>query len=113
MFNTDLIGAGLQRLFSASGSLAPVVKMAVTYPMQQKFQDRLTLAMFALVIFTLMVMSVLTRSTSGSLVLDRDDGGYQIYGAVSVQNTGTNNAAVIAANPTLRQAVVASAASAS
>ncbi len=108
MFNADLIATGLQRLFSWNGSLAPVMKMAVTYPMQQKFRTGLTLAMFALVIFTLMVMSVLTRSASGSLVLNRDDGGYQIYGAVSVQNTGTNNAAVIAANRSLSKAVAAS-----
>jgi putative ABC transport system permease protein len=75
--------------------------------MQQKFRTGLTLAMFSLVIFTLMVMSVLTRSASGSLVLNRDTGGYEIYGSVNVQQAGTNIPAQVAANPTLRRSIVA------
>ncbi|MDB5060065.1 MAG: FtsX-like permease family protein, partial [Chloroflexi bacterium] len=108
MYNADLIAASLMSLFGRRGSLAPILKMAVTYPMQYKFRTGLTLAMFSLVIFTLMVMSVLTRSTSGSLQLDRDTGGYQIYGAVSQQSATMNNAAVIAANPQLKGAITAS-----
>ncbi len=107
MFNADLIANGLMRLFGAAGSLGPVMKMAVTYPMQHKVRTGLTLAMFSLVIFTLMVMSVLTRSTAGSLVYDRDTGGFQIYGNPSQPVSAAGNAAVIAANPALRTAIVA------
>jgi putative ABC transport system permease protein len=107
MYNADLIAASLIWLFGRRGSLAPILKMAVTYPMQYKFRTGLTLAMFSLVIFTLMVMSVLTKSTAGSLQLDRDTGGYQIYGAVSQQGAATNNAPVIAANPQLNRAIAA------
>ena len=35
---------------------------AVAYPMSSKFRTGLTLAMFALVIFTLIVMSILTNA---------------------------------------------------
>ena len=107
MFNADLIADGLMRLFGAAGSLGPAMKMAVTYPMQHKFRTGLTLAMFSLVIFTLMVMSVLTRSTAGSLVYDRDTGGYQIYGSTSQPTSSASNAAAIAANSALRSAITA------
>ncbi len=107
MFNADLIAAGLMRAFSKAGSLAPIMKMAVTYPMQFKFRTGLTLAMFSLVIFTLMVMSILIRSTSSNLSYNRDTGGYQIYGAVSEPDTMANNAAIIAGNPQLRTAIQA------
>jgi putative ABC transport system permease protein len=107
MFNADLIANGLMRLFASRGSLAPIMKMAVTYPMQYKFRTGLTLAMFSLVIFTLMVMSVLTRSTSGSLDFNRDTAGYQIYGAVSQPGALANQAA-IARNPQLHAAIAAS-----
>jgi putative ABC transport system permease protein len=108
MYNADLIANGLMRLFGRQGSLAPILKMAVTYPMQHKVRTGLTLAMFSLVIFTLMVMSVLTGSTSGSLKLDRDTGGYQIYGAVSQPGATASNASAIAANPQLSRAIAAS-----
>ena len=107
MFNADLLADGLMRLFGAAGSLGPVMKMAVTYPMQHKFRTGLTLAMFSLVIFTLMVMSVLTRSTAGSLVYNRDTGGYQIYGNNSQPATTAGNDAAIAANPVLQNAIIA------
>jgi putative ABC transport system permease protein len=107
MFNADLIAAGLMWAFSRAGSLALVMKMAVTYPMQYKFRTGLTLAMFSLVIFTLMVMSILIRSTSSGLQYGRDTGGYQIYGAVSEPDSMANNAATIAANPALHRAIEA------
>ena len=107
MFNADLIAAGLMRAFSRAGSLAPIMKMAVTYPMQFKFRTGLTLAMFSLVIFTLMVMSILIQSTSSGLNYNRDTGGYQIYGAVSQPDTMANNLSTIAGNPQLHQAIQA------
>jgi len=107
MYNADLIATALVRLFSRAGSLAPTMKMAVTYPMQNKFRTGLTLAMFSLVIFTLMVMSVLIRSSATSLDVARDTGGYQIYGNVSQPAAEAGNAAVLAANPKLRTAIVA------
>ena len=54
-----------------------------------------------------MVMSVVTGSTSSSLNLDRDTGGYQLFGAVSQPGSTANNTAVIDANPTLHRAISA------
>jgi putative ABC transport system permease protein len=105
MYNSDLLLGGLMRVFGANGRLAPILKTAVSYPMQFKFRTGLTLGMFSLVIFTLMVMSVLISSTSGSLVLPRDDGNYQIYGAANPNTPIVAIQRQIAANPSLKHVV--------
>ncbi len=102
MYNIDIILGGLLFVFGGIGHLAPMIKMAVTYPMQHKFRTGLTLSMFSLVIFTLMFMSVLVGSSASSLVMNRDTGGYQLYGAVNPNNPIQNAQAQVAANPTLQ-----------
>ena len=64
MFNADILLRILTTLTSRVGSLRPVLVTAVAYPMSAKFRTGLTLAMFALVIFTMMVMSILTEAFS-------------------------------------------------
>ena len=103
MYNVDVILGGLLAVFGRAGQLAPVIKMAVSYPMQHKFRTGLTLAMFSLVIFTLMFMSAIVGSTSSSLSMDRDTGGYQTFGAANPNNPiqgGVQHA--IAGNPALK-----------
>ncbi len=62
MYNSDLLVRGLSSLTSRFGRIRPALVMAVAYPMSSKFRTGLTLAMFALVIFTLVIMSVLTEA---------------------------------------------------
>ena len=64
MYNTDLLLRALTFVTSPIGKLRPVLVTAVAYPMSAKLRTGLTLAMFALVFFTLMVMSVLTETFS-------------------------------------------------
>ena len=64
MYNADLLLKGLELVAGKTGRLRPVLVTAVAYPMAAKFRTGLTLAMFALVIFTLMVMSVLSETFS-------------------------------------------------
>ncbi len=66
MYNADLLVKALTSATGRMGKLRPVMVTAVAYPMSSKFRTGLTLAMFALVIFTMMVMSVLTESFSTS-----------------------------------------------
>ena len=102
MYNIDVLLGALLAVFGGIGHLAPMIKMAVTYPTQHKFRTGLTLSMFSLVIFTLMFMSVLVGSSSSTLVMNRDTGGYQIYGAVNPNNPILNAPAQVAANPNLK-----------
>ena len=108
MYNVDIILGALLAVFGRFGHMAPVIKMAVSYPMQRKFRTGLTLAMFSLVIFTLMFMSAIVGSSSTSLSMDRDAGGYQIYGAANPNNPiqgGVQHA--IATNPALKDITAA------
>jgi ABC-type antimicrobial peptide transport system permease subunit len=48
----------VNRILSPFGKLLPVVRTAIAYPMNAKFRTGLTIAMFALVIFMLVFMSI-------------------------------------------------------
>ena len=86
MFNADLLLKALSTLTGRVGKLRPVLVTAVAYPMSAQFRTGLTLAMFALVIFTLMIMSVLTTSFSSSFIDDLDTvvGGWDIEASVNL-----------------------------
>lgn len=82
--NADGLSRLLQRLFSKAGSLGPTLKIAIMYPLEARFRTGLTLAMFALVIFTVIVISVLAQ-TSGQSFSDQEalTGGFHIEASIS------------------------------
>ena len=61
MYNADLLLRALTFATARFGQLRPVLVTAVAYPMSNKFRTGLTLAMFSLVIFSLMVISILAE----------------------------------------------------
>ena len=67
MYNSDLLLRALTLATGRFGRMRPVLITAVAYPMSAKFRTGLTLSMFALVIFTLIFISIITEafSTSG------------------------------------------------
>jgi len=84
MYNADLLLKLLTWVTSPFGKLRPVLVTAVAYPMAAKFRTGLTLAMFALVIFTLIVMSILTEAFSAAVGdSDRVAGGWDIQATVN------------------------------
>jgi putative ABC transport system permease protein len=108
MYNVDLLLGAALRVLGGLGRLAPVVKTAVTYPLQQRFRTGMTLFMFSLVIFSLMVQAVLIGSFgSQGLNLNAGAGGYQVWGNVSTSNPIHGVNARIAADPTLRGRITA------
>jgi len=107
MFNADLILGALLLVFGGRGSLAPVLKMAVSYPLQNRFRTGMTVAMFSLVIFLLMLISVLLDSTRTSLDLAADAGGFAVYGSTNAGTPIQNLGARIAADPALKGRVEA------
>ncbi|PKB72289.1 MAG: hypothetical protein BZY87_01365 [SAR202 cluster bacterium Io17-Chloro-G6] len=85
MYNADLLLKLLTFMTSPFGRLRPVLVTAVAYPMAAKFRTGLTLAMFALVIFTLIVMSILTEAFSAVVGdSDRAAGGWDIQATVNI-----------------------------
>lgn len=84
MYNADVILKGLQFITGRLRQFRPVLVTAVAYPLSSKFRTGLTLAMFALVIFTLTVMSVLTDTFGTQFVETRvATGGWDIEGSVN------------------------------
>ncbi len=84
MYNADLILHGLHFITSRLRQFRPVLVTAIAYPLSSKFRTGLTLAMFALVIFTLTVMSVLTDTFGTQFVETRvATGGWDIEGSVN------------------------------
>ena len=84
MYNAYLLLKLLTFVTGPFGRLRSVLVTAVAYPMAAKFRTGLTLAMFALVIFTLIVMSILTEAFSSAVGdADRVAGGWDIQATVN------------------------------
>jgi putative ABC transport system permease protein len=78
IFNADLLLGLVMRVFGRARGLAPVLRMSMAYPLAARFRTGTTLAMFTLVVFTL----VTGTASNGSFVhaIDVDDfgGGFQV-----------------------------------
>jgi putative ABC transport system permease protein len=87
IYNSDLLLRAMVRLFGRIRGLLPILKIAVSYPMQNRFRTGITLAMFSLVVFTLIVMAFITNSF-GILFEDTEtlSGGYDIRANTSYIN---------------------------
>ncbi len=87
MYNSDVLLAIITGLFGRLRRLAPILKTAVSYPLAARFRTGMALAMFSLVIFTLVLMSAMNASFSHLLNnTDRVSGGFQIGAGVSPAN---------------------------
>ncbi len=61
-YNADVLLGAVQAVSSRIASLAPVMKMAVTYPLRDRFRTGVTLAMFTLVVFTLVTGTTISMA---------------------------------------------------
>ena len=104
MYNADLLVKALSVSTARIGRLRPVIVTAVAYPMSSKFRTGLTLAMFSLVVFTLVVMSVLTAGFSASITDDLDTvlGEWDIEANVNPNSPIGDIRQAIAEEPKLR-----------
>jgi len=80
MYNSNLILAGLLKVFGRFKSLAPIFKTAVSYPMDNRFRTGMTLAMFALIIFTITVLAMIMGLIGGNIdtITEENSGGYDM-----------------------------------
>jgi len=100
--NSDYVSAGLARLMAASRSLRPAAKVSAAYPLYRRFRTGSTVAMFGLVLFTIVVLSIFTGIFSSDIDAQLRDqsGGYDILGTSIAPVTLTN-----ASSPSLRDRV--------
>ena len=102
MYNADALMKVLTVLTSRIGGFRPVLVTAVAYPMSAKFRTGLTLAMFALVIFTLIVMSILTEAFGGSNEqIEAAVGGWDIRTHANIRNPIGDLKAAVESDPDL------------
>ncbi|MEA2573445.1 MAG: putative transport system permease protein [Chloroflexia bacterium] len=102
MYNSDILLGIMSAVLGRVGRLRPVLKTAVAYPMASIFRTGMTIAMFALILFVLIMMSVLTN-LNRQVDPNRPEvsGGYQIQASVSYANPVSDINARIAADPAL------------
>jgi len=87
MYNSDLLLATVTFTFGRIKALAPVLKTAVSYPMASRFRTGMALAMFSLIIFTLVIIAVINASFDRVIGdTDRISGGFHIIGTVNYNN---------------------------
>jgi putative ABC transport system permease protein len=102
MYNADLLLRLLTFITRPVAKLRPVLVTAVAYPMSAKLRTGLTLAMFSLVIFTLIVMSILTRTFSTAVAdVDTVALGWDIQGTVNFNTPIGDMRQAIADHPDL------------
>jgi putative ABC transport system permease protein len=79
IYNSDLLLGAVVVLFGWLRGMPPVLRAAVSYPMQSRFRTGMTLAMFSLVVFTIVTMSFITAAF-GSIFEDTDrlSGGFDV-----------------------------------
>ena len=84
MYNADLLVAGVTWTFGRFRSLAPVLRMSMAYPLRNRFRTGVTLAMFTLVVFTLVTGATTTTSfVNGMNDMQTYGGGFDVRATVS------------------------------
>lgn len=82
MFNSDVMLVGLVRAFGRGRNLLPVFRAAISYPMNKKFRTGLTLFIFALIMFTVIVIAMIAsfQRESVDILSEKYSGGFEIVG---------------------------------
>jgi putative ABC transport system permease protein len=86
IFTAELILAPVRWLGSLFGGVAPAIKTAVAYPLAAKFRTGMTLAMFGLVVFSVIVMATLNSNFTQAFLSDDASGGFDVAVSVNANN---------------------------
>jgi putative ABC transport system permease protein len=105
-YNLDILLGILTIALSRLRGVVPALRTALAYPMHNRLRTGLTLAMFSLVIFTMIFMSTLITTTTAALEdVDSFSGGYDVLATVSQSTPIPDIGAEIDADPDLNAAV--------
>ncbi len=111
MFNADTIAGLFTRLFGGIGALAPVLKTAIAYPLSSRFRTGTTMLLFAMVITTVTVMSIVIQATESiATPSDEATAGFDVVlssGLLSFFDPATDLASEAATRPDFPTDVVA------
>jgi len=112
MFNTDLILRLILMILGRSPRVAPVLRMAIAYPLSSRFRTGMTIAIFAVVIFSVIFMATLFK-VNDILLTDTEQftGGFDLRVEYSSNNPIEDLTRSIIRHPALQRedfAVIAS-----
>jgi len=86
ILNAELALAPVRWLGRLLGGIAPAIKTAIAYPVAAKFRTGMTLAMFGLVVFSVVVMATLNSNFTQAFLSDSANGGFDVTVAVNPSN---------------------------
>jgi putative ABC transport system permease protein len=103
VYNADVLLGIVTGTAGRIRSLTPILRLSIAYPLRNRFRTGVTLAMFMLVVFTLVVGGTI----SGSFVRSFDDvetfgGGFDVRASSAAVSPINDPATAIAASRTLR-----------
>ncbi len=79
MNNADVLAGLFSRIFGGMRSVAPVLKTAIAYPLSARFRTSMAMTMFAMIIATVVIMSVVIQATQTLITLDsKSSAGFEI-----------------------------------
>jgi putative ABC transport system permease protein len=104
VYNADLLLGAVTGVAGRIRSLTPILRLSIAYPLRSRFRTGVTLAMFMLVVFTLVVGGTI----SGSFIRAFDDdemfgGGFDVRAASAAISPIDDPAHAIANKPSLRR----------
>ncbi|MEZ4617246.1 MAG: hypothetical protein R2867_17285 [Caldilineaceae bacterium] len=78
-FNADALTWFVGIVLGGVGSLTPVLKTAIAYPLNARFRTGMAMLMFAMIISSVVVMAVVIRATQTIVTLDeKETAGFEI-----------------------------------
>ena len=108
MYNADVLLGALGATFGRIRRLAPVVRMSMAYPLKGLFRTGVTLAMFMLVTFTLVVGAITTGSFNNAFDnIHAFGGGFDVHAAAASSAPVPDMAAAVRRSQTLRPLISA------
>ncbi len=79
MFSADILLQAVSRVLGGIGALTPVLKTAIAYPLTSRFRTGLAMVMFAMIITTVVLMSVVIQATQSVITPDaKSSAGFEI-----------------------------------
>ena len=79
MFSADILLQTVSRVVGGIGALTPVLKTAIAYPLTSRFRTGVAMVMFAMIITTVVLMSVVIKATQSVITPDaKSSAGFDI-----------------------------------
>jgi putative ABC transport system permease protein len=102
MYNSDLVVRAAMATLGRQHTVTPILKTALTYPLTNRFRTGVTMAMFTLVVFTLVVGGIVTTAfTDAFNDVELFGGGYNVRASTVQLNPVTDLEAAIEETPGL------------